>query len=1092
LNNARGRTEVAITVFSGIDQSLAPSDLPQGLSSGNLNCAFQPGSVFTRPPLKRVSTLPGTAQIIYEAEFTKPDGTNVILQFTYDGKMWADGTQIGTTAAGNRFKVASMFGRAYIAISDGEHGADVPLQFDGTNLDRVSQDGPGAPPTFAATEISDDRFPISTITQPAPQNRGSSYFLQSAGVGNNTTAGNNVTVYYSDSTLAGPDTDLVNAFNSGFPVYIYFSFTGAPTTIGPVVALVTGIGLAMPPTQPRNFYYFTYTAATAALTYYQGSGHPGYTANYQRSLATVTTTVPVPGVSIGSNITISGTSVAAYNSSWSISQTPNSGTVTITQTSLTAGVATYSYSLVSGTAPIAGQEITITGTLNAGGTLNVTNGTIATASGGSSGTFTITGFSGPDFPSSSESGAGVTAGTEFCFDPGALVVGSGTDPIYGNAAGGFFIFSGSEAIVAPGARQGVVFFITRTGYTTIPSPIAKFTIPSNTNAIAVSNLPIGPSNVIARAVAFTGANGGKFFYLPVAPQLSGVVSGTSTVVNDNTSTTATFYFTDDALLAGSEIDIPGNDLFRQVVLGHPLAFFPYAGRLFAWGERNKVQSFLNMGFEGGVLASAPNSPLGWSISGTGTLTAGDYGLAWNPDAGAVISQTAYQDENGVAILQGGTQYTFRCWTAGTVTATISSASTGFSATAAVTASGGYAQADFSAITPSAIPSDLIISYSGALMDELEIIYTANPYLQIARASYIDNPEAFDGVTGLIGPANDPHAIRVLYLRRDVLHMLTYGPDGSLYETQDTASGEPVTWTVSQVAAKCGAVSVWGNARFEEWQVWASDTGLRIYDGGSVEKMSEEVQDWWDTFNPTATNILNVANDPYTRRIYISAPTGSSTTLNSTYVLDYRELNTSQAMANSTPLKIGFSGKMLTTDLTRKWSPWSNNLSTKEFTINHIGLLGSTVRFAGGGSLNAAVSYTLLEGDLTGIDDDYGAFDSFYITYFMLTAEEAEQQRLASNRKLFGPVFENVSGTGGVVVTPLLNAVSNPGPGSRITPVNAVSTYDTQFSLMAAGDRCAIKTEAVATVENGPAGFWLSGITVALIDHPFSIVRGWNG
>ena len=608
MNNVLGATEVAINVFGGIDQSLAPSDLPQGLSVDNLNCAFRPGSVFTRPPLKRSSTLPGTSQIIYAFSFTKPDGTEVLMQFRADGSMWANGLQIGQTAAGNRFKAVAMFDRAYIAISDGDHGADIPLQWDGQVLERVSQDGPGAPPTFAAAEISTDSYPISTITQPAQQNWGFASFIQSAGVGS-ATPGNNVTVYYSDHTAGATyDAALVNGFASGFPLYVLTSFTGSGiATQGPIVVQVTSA-----PNTPvtvagsgssHQFYYFTYTVTTSNYLAFFGAGHSTYTATYQITLATATTTVPVPGLSVGSNATISGTSVAAWDSSWPITQTPNAGTLSITQTALTSGTATYNYNVISGAAPVAGQLITITGTLNAGGILNVTNGHIATSTGGSSGSFTITGFSGPNYASSAESGAGVTAGTIFTFDPGVLVLGSSSSPIYGNSAGGFLVFSGAAAVVAPGQRQGVVFFQRHSGNQTAPSPVATFTIPANTNAISVTNLPIGPSDVVARCVAFTGANGGNFFYLPVAPQVNGVVAGTSTVVSDNVTTSATFNFSDASLLDGTAIDIPGNDLFNQVVLGGVLAMFPYAGRLFTWGERNKVQEFLNMGFEGGVLAT---------------------------------------------------------------------------------------------------------------------------------------------------------------------------------------------------------------------------------------------------------------------------------------------------------------------------------------------------------------------------------------------------------------------------------------------------------------------------------------------------------
>src|SRR4029077_7683271 len=43
-------------------------------------------------------------------------------------------------------KSFTLFGREYLALSDGKFGIDIPRQYDGTFFDRVSQVGPGAPP----------------------------------------------------------------------------------------------------------------------------------------------------------------------------------------------------------------------------------------------------------------------------------------------------------------------------------------------------------------------------------------------------------------------------------------------------------------------------------------------------------------------------------------------------------------------------------------------------------------------------------------------------------------------------------------------------------------------------------------------------------------------------------------------------------------------------------------------------------------------------------------------------------------------------------------------------------------------------------
>jgi hypothetical protein len=1124
LNNTEGCVEFPLSVFAGENTELAPSDLAQGLSPGCSDVAFQPGEVYTRPPLQVNDTLGTTSQVLYATSFAKNDGTVVQLRFTADGKMYANGQVIGSTAAGNRFFTAAAFGKIYIATSDGLHGADVPLQFDGTNLDRVSQDGPGAPPVFSASSITTDSFPIETITQPAQQVWGSSYFLQSAAPGS-TAPGTTATAYYADkSDGASEDADLVAAFNSGNPVYLYFNFTnpyGLPT-YGPAVVLVTNIGLGGPPDQPHQFYYFTFTVATSDYVFAPGSGHPDNVTTYQRTLATVTTTEQVPDLSVGDTAEIAGSSVAAWDSSWQITQQLDSGVLAITGSSITAGVATLHYTVSSGTPPTAGQLVTLAGLLNGDNILNNTAAnptfTIATASGGTPGTFTINGFeTGTDYAFVAESGTGVTAGTEFTIDPGPQYLGlqPTNTPIFGDATGGTLTFIGANDFVAPGVRQGVEFFITRSGYLTIPSPPVTFTVPQNCNGITVSNLAIGPANVVARGVAFTGANGGTFFYLPVAAQLLGVTYGTSTVVSDNVSTSATFNFTDQSLLAATAIDIPGNDLFNQVVLGPVLGFFSYAGRLFAWGERNKIQQFLNMGFEGGTLSGSV-LPLGWmATAGAGAVvTGGDYGCAWQITGGGTgtdgtITQPAFQDAYNVAILQPLTQYTFRLWNQGLGSTTVQlySPSTNTilaTGTVAATMAGGFGEVVLSAETPAVIPADTVLRIFATglgdgdvqTLDEMELYYTANPYLRSVRASYIQNPEAFDGVTGVLGPASDPNEVRALFERKDVLHLLTAGPEGNLYDSQDTSSGEPGTWSVSHVASRCGAISVWGDDKFEDWQVWASDTGLRIYDGGSVDKMSQEEQTFWDSINPDAKQLTVVRNDPYRRRIYILAATGDEAITNTTYVLDYRDLNTSSALASAGTLRISFTGKMITTDLTRKWTPWTVfvnycgllTLASGEEVMGFCGAAG----FATSAPANST-TYTLDEDSLSGIDADYGSYwdTSFYTTYGFVSPDEAQGKQLGTHRLLHCLATMKVTGNGLVRLQPFLGNLSTPGRLTRAVPMSTPMANDLLFALEAAADRVFYQIGCQPAANGGQAGFRISLLTVAVVTHPYSPVTGWN-
>lgn len=73
----------------------------------------------------------------------------------------------------------------------------------------------------------------------------------------------------------------------------------------------------------------------------------------------------------------------------------------------------------------------------------------------------------------------------------------------------------------------------------------------------MANIPIGPENIINRTIGFSiadGTNVGPLFYIPSATVSDGVTM-TATVINDNTTTTATFNFTDEFLQAETATDM---------------------------------------------------------------------------------------------------------------------------------------------------------------------------------------------------------------------------------------------------------------------------------------------------------------------------------------------------------------------------------------------------------------------------------------------------------------------------------------------------------------------------------------------------------
>ena len=330
----------------------------------------------------------------------------------------------------------------YLALSNLSTGSDQPLQYTPKWIDRITQVGPGAAPAFTPQVSSANTYAIATITQlPAksdPGDPGHINTLQQSAGPTSTAPGNVITVFYANSLHFPQDSDLVTAFNSGNPVYVYVAGTSLTAANG--TFLVTSIGNVTPPGASNFRWYFTYQV-TGAPAYQQFGGPDDSAGTYQQTLATMTMNVPVPGLAVGNNVTISGASVSAWDSTWPISQTINSSQMVITGTQVAGSVATYNYALSGGSvaAPTAGQLVTITGTTNANGALNGSNLTIVSASGGSTGTFTVD-VSVVAAAFSPEDGLATTAGTIFAFDPGLTTLGGSSNPIFGNSTGGTLTF----------------------------------------------------------------------------------------------------------------------------------------------------------------------------------------------------------------------------------------------------------------------------------------------------------------------------------------------------------------------------------------------------------------------------------------------------------------------------------------------------------------------------------------------------------------------------------------------------------------------------------------------------------------------------
>ena len=432
-------------------------------------------------------------------------------------------------------------------------------------------------------------------------------------------------------------------------------------------------------------------------------------------LATITLSSPAPDLESSDTIQIEGVTPAAWNGQWTIVDALTTTVVSISSTqALAGGIARFTYSITS-VPPVAltnGEEITITNTFNFNGVLNTT-GVISAVTGT---TFEIAGFA--EFtpiqiglenqPEDPQLAQGVTFGTQFTFNTAATDAnGANVDTVYGSAgAGGTVTIIGGPLVpIGPGTRQAVCFFITESGFYSPVSPFVVFTTTADGNYITASNIPIGPPNTIARAIAFTeagqnGVPGANFYIIPedvIITVGNTTYTYTSTIIHDNVTSKASFTFTDAVLLDSEEIDIQGADQFNLIELGSSAWVVPYKQRNFYGMQLNKVTEFDNLSFDGGYLSNNPTGqptfdvvllggpalnlqplgyplgvpPTGWNIGNTTDQTLiespvtglalyikNTYAAGVTPFVG-MIWQIAYQDQYQVAIIDPNISYSVR-------------------------------------------------------------------------------------------------------------------------------------------------------------------------------------------------------------------------------------------------------------------------------------------------------------------------------------------------------------------------------------------------------------------------------------------------
>lgn len=1209
---------VPLTVFGSWVTEVPADAVPENISPDNQDVAYTPGGVGSRPALQSVYATPFPAggvsdfvpTTVYMKSFKTPTGDIKNLTFDSNGVLWVEDltnspgtyTQLLQSTPGSFCKSITAFGREYIAISDGLHGTDIPWQYDGTYLDRVTQDGPGAPPTvtnlalpafsmaplavvsYAITSIATSglvipRQPIPAPNRPAPPAPPPYYSAITVTMAAAVTFSLGQYVSISGNTNSNFNIAVAITGISGniFTAYFYSTTAQSGTggtagtsaiTLSRASNAVTAQSSAANSLQVGNQVQVTNTPASVV----GGSVSSIVINNENLAGIAVVTTSSAHGLSPGDNVTITG--VSASSVATISTAVLSGGTTTITTTAAhgqvpgsqvqIAGVSTAAFngSFTVAIVPSPTQlvyEQTDADTTGTGGTVSLiwpipddtpTPTYFQVQSAPTPTTFQVQVLSGDGSWSTGTVSfawngifyvTAILSATEFQYQqygPNLTTTSTGTITPFGQ--------------IAPGLHLCQVLFLTRQGAITEPSPPITF-LAEGGQYVTVSNIPTGPPNIVGRILAFTGAQPNvpgelpPFFYIPSTPQLEGQIVGTATQINDNTTTSVTLDFSDPTLYAALGISIPGNMLANQIVLDGALGFSAYGSRLLTIGQRNVVNNLLNMGFDGGFqpLPQQANQYefLGWSPFPIGANVAAvlaasssnpygcRYGYGWrtvcadSSSGNGLISQPAYEDAYGDPILTGNTLYTYRTWVSvslgppyaqATITASFYSPTAGTLASVTISptlsqlfftsygAYQGWVEGTFNAKTPDAIPADTVLQISTGnslgssvlvVLDEMSLIYTDTPYTDtLAYGSYVNNPEGMDGVSGQYGPDDDTAKIMDQAVLRDTLYLITQDPSGRLHETNGSTTSEPSGWGISEVAANCGTLSAFGLTHSQadntaasggdDWMAWPSEGGAMIFGGGLPAKISQEIQPNW--YDPTKSNTavqINMqaatciwgVNDPVQRLLMFGLPIGTAVAPNQIYVLNYRNLNNASAIENSPPFHPSFSGKLIATDNSRKWTHWYILANNAARTYRESGELSLTLCGGNGQALGAASGYgnTYILNPALNIDDDYGVFDAYYITYFFLDAQAAQALQLIGRLMIaYWSMF--VSGSGNFTATPYVDNLSNPWPLSITRTMSASPNFEMEGGGgYAQGNRIAMKVSCSPATSGQGSNFSLS-------------------
>ena len=388
-------------------------------------------------------------------------------------------------------------------------------------------------------------------------------------------------------------------------------------------------------------------------------------------------------------------------------------------------------------------------------------------------------------------------------------------------------------------------------------------------------------------------------------------------------------------------------------------------------------------------------------------------------------------------------------------------------------------ASFPVRIPSGLPADSVLrvylsgtdpSQGNIVIDDLEIIDADQPILYDQMIlSYYQNPFGYDLITGVL--AVDPaESLTAAFHQRGYLYILS---DQSLFQSQNNGETEPNQWDVVQFSDACGCSGPDAIDSGQELAWWGGRYGARIFNGNpNTKKISQELSSIWESINWDAQTTLWVRNDPVDRLLLFGIPTENANQPNLILPMSYRLSDDTYNIPD--PIHVSqYSGKIICTDLGRRWSPWQLQMNSAAMCTRAVpsGGIAKTLLMGPGqpyGNFYTldTTNYPPLNPAATSwnaFDDDFGQIFSYYTSYFFFPKDIEQNPLLSLYRKMYNYLSAHAAGIGQLTVVPLIDSLSSAAPSLKPYPLQFGDTgFDIEWHPNVRGDRVAWKFAPIPT------------------------------